>query len=880
MLLKRAAYFCMISFVLLCVLEANPISHLDPSSSAGQQALTTVLKGDALAEVSLYRQATEYYNEALTALSTQQQEDSLEDLQLLRSYVLYQLAHAYLKSDQSGLAISALTSLVSQNPLHAAERQIHYDAHYLLGMAYKHGHDDLAAKREFTLYIDDTPQTLRTHGEEASFQLGLLYFFEGDIAAASRIWKPLQTQTKNPRLQSLLDVYQARIALLNHQKEAAIAQLQALSKKAHTRFVQDEIDYLIGETYYELGNYSKATEILLKLLTSPHAKEEPWYAQAIDYLGQSSLKMGQSAGSTLSVQKEHLLRAKDTLNQLYMYHPSEKSALALGEALILLAEKFPQETYYQEANQLLTDAMLITSPQGRLQALLLRARGAPTRTEKESLYTELARLSPSKRDKIYALSQLETAEANKSALQLFQEIGSSEEEMQHTDELAYLQGVIASRLAFGPDQAAYGAIAEEAFTRAAESPQNIFADRALKQLGALYYQTGKFKEAEETYLRLAKEHSQSGLCAEGWFWSAVCAEKLKKDPSLIKERKQQVWENFPHSPYAPEAYLSMYTTAEYIQGGRSTIKHLQNFVAQFPSSPLVIEAHYLLGMDLKRDRKTAEGKWIRKKNLAEAIDAFQTVETQFSRFYQKGGIPDEQLNHFTKVRYQAALEKALANLAIANDSMGAKKKIFLEYAEGAFLTLKRELEDTQNFLAQILLQDAPISPLYEEALFGLAQTYLKEGKDLEAEKLLTSLLQKYESAQIARSYYLSRVWYELGSVALKKNQVRLALQAFKNAEAAAKGGLLSTDQRLDLWIQKSLCYRALGDYDQALLILSKTINDDAISSLRLKAMYLRAETYEMSGKPELARKQLEALAKKGGYWGKESNNKLEMSHGH
>ena len=88
--------------------------------------------------------------------------------------------------------------------------------------------------------------------------------------------------------------------------------------------------------------------------------------------------------------------------------------------------------------------------------------------------------------------------------------------------------------------------------------------------------------------------------------------------------------------------------------------------------------------------------------------------------------------------------------------------------------------------------------------------------------------------------------------------------------------VLSPDQKLDLWIQRSLCYKELGQLDQAMKLLSDAVNDEAISGMRVKAMYLRAEVYEQQGRPELALKQLEAVSKKGGEWGKMAQDKLNM----
>ena len=54
----------------------------------------------------------------------------------------------------------------------------------------------------------------------------------------------------------------------------------------------------------------------------------------------------------------------------------------------------------------------------------------------------------------------------------------------------------------------------------------------------------------------------------------------------------------PHSPFASEAYLAIYTYPEYLNNP-SARSHLGQMKARFPNSPLTINAHYLLGLSLK-----------------------------------------------------------------------------------------------------------------------------------------------------------------------------------------------------------------------------------------------------------------------------------------
>jgi hypothetical protein len=44
-------------------------------------------------------------------------------------------------------------------------------------------------------------------------------------------------------------------------------------------------------------------------------------------------------------------------------------------------------------------------------------------------------------------------------------------------------------------------------------------------------------------------------------------------------------------------------------------------------------------------------------------------------------------------------------------------------------------------------------------------------------------------------------------------------------------------------------------------------------------MYLRSEVYELQGRHELAVKQLEATARKGGAWAQKAQEKLEKDYG-
>jgi tetratricopeptide (TPR) repeat protein len=918
--------------MLACILDAQPIQD------------ATIKKGDEFADAELYSQATTYYLDALTTLSGHSDSESKQ----LTTYTKYQLAQAYIRSDNNKAALPVLLQLVSQNP----SGQTHSDAVYLLALTYKNLKSYPEAKETFQSYLSETPLEQQTYGIEAQFQLGLVEFLRGDLAAARKTWEPLKSSAKG-NIGTLVQLYLARIELSNKQEQKALTLLKTVLLAKHPDFINSEAHFLMGTAYYQLGDYKHAIKSFELSLPESNPSDSPWYGDALQLLGRVHLALGTEIHGSLEEQQNHLLSAKEAFEKLFTYRPDEESALELGNSLTTLAKRFPGENFYEEARNLLSKNDIILSSKARFRALMLTAQAAPSFTERDTLFsrlvretidpqdvakawfmkgkneydeglqltgteksmalfvraaeafgkaaalypkTELQEIASAKKYQAISLTHLHKEHADVQVLTLLREIPSlpNESPKDHA-EMLYLEGIVASRLipaqesssiSTSEDLGPYFIQAVKALEAASALKDSTYSDLALKHLGALHYHLGNYAEAERTYLLLANDHPNSSLCGEGWFWGAKCAQQLDKDREVSRERKKNVYETHPNSPYAPEAYLSMYSTAEYLQGDRTSNKHLQNFIGKFPDSPLQIEAHYLLGLDLKRDRKTAEGKWIRKRNLMEAIDAFQEVENFFTKFTEREEIPLEQQEYFIKVRYQATLERALANLAIANESSGAKKTIYLEYAEEVFKGLNKDLENPENSYAKILQQEGQVSPIYEESLFGLAQTNIKAKRDGDAQKVLEHLQAKYQELHITRGYYLSRLWYELGMIASRKQMPRDALQFLQKAEEASKGDVLSTDQKLDLWIQQSLCYRSLGDYDHCILLLSKTINDDAVSSLRLKAMFLRAETYEQQGRPELARKQLESLAKKGGYWGKEAKQKMtaaqkiEVHHGH
>ncbi|MFT4553347.1 MAG: tetratricopeptide (TPR) repeat protein [Chlamydiales bacterium] len=463
---------------------------------------------------------------------------------------------------------------------------------------------------------------------------------------------------------------------------------------------------------------------------------------------------------------------------------------------------------------------------------------------------------------------------------LFNEHGDIFAKMKNRDELLYLQGIVASRLLFNDKLEDFLNIANQSLTQVVDYfPKGKYADNALNLLGTIHFKQGEYDKAERAYTRLAVTYPKSKFAGEAWFFAGESAQWQRKKPEVVREYRKNVFEKYSDSKYGNQAYFKYYSFTEYMQGNAEALSHLQNMELLYPQSPYLIVAHYLVGMNHKQNRKSRDGSVWKKADYGAAIHAFEESQAVFDRADARGFIPSEDLVYFITVRYRALLERALIKLRLAEEVEGAKQQVYLEWAAESFEEILKDFHDPDHPLARVLTRGHPYPRIFEESEYGLVRVYITAKEYTGAEELLSLMLEKYSKANVRRGYYLSRAWYEQGRIAMMKDEHELALKFFNHAENTARGRLLNTEQRLDLWVQQSHCYREMEDYNTAMLTLSKVINEDVVSPLRLKSMFLRAEIYELEGRHDLAIKQLEATAKIGGDWAYKAKEKLEKDYG-
>ncbi len=738
-------------------------------------------------------------------------------------------------------------------------------------------------------------QTLKEkpRNDHAQFQLGLAFFHQQQLAQAKASFALVSPHAEDPQPYVLAQLYLARIALLDRKTSEADRLLnQAALHLPKEDPLYYELSYLRGEAFFQSGDYIKSAEQFEISLPKRNTEKAAWYAETLYHLGWSYLKIGDTPQLKPDLRRDYLDKAEAAFQKLMTLSADEKTRLALGQCYLARADQLNEKEALEQAEKVLASPVF-ASKEAQTHALLLRAQAAPTYETRDKLYRQLTSDS-NKESPHYAkglilralndcgLGENRLLEANyfQKLEALIREEDSLIQTLVDPAEIYYLRGLMASKIAKHSDSEKFADEALNSLRKViTDYPKSKYADATLHLLGIRYYQLGDYAKAQHYFLEVPALAPSSQYAGEDLCWAANCGEYLKQDPAKIKEYRKLSFEKYPDSPLAAESYFHFYSYQEYLEN-RAALKHLQAFPVLYPKSLYLMNAYYLLGLDNRQDRKTPEGKLIHKRNLTAAIDAFQEVESAFDSFMENQLLPEEKVGYYISLRYRATLERAIANLEIAKESQAAKRRIYLEYAEEVLRQMLRDFEEVDHPLTRKLKQQENYPHFEQEASYWLAQTYIQALDDASAKAVLNQMLEKSRSAKITRGYFLSRAWYEKGLIDFRAADYASALECLLNAEDASKGKLLSTEQKLDLWIQQSACYRALDKLDDAIVLLSKVVNDDAISQIRLKAMLLRAEIYEKQGRTEVARKQLEAIAKKGGEWAQKAKEKLDKDYGY
>lgn len=868
------------------VLEYTLNSQYDEKISLAKRYLVT----------GYYNEAIALYDEILLAIEAGYYPKALAENSLIEKKIRYRLAecHYYQANYEQSLALCYSNSSV--------EDRIDREMLYLSALCYREKKEYQMSLALLERYVNEGRQEDLDHYDHALFEMGHFYYKAANLEKARAYFEALQKFEGKPRAVSAL--YLARMYIQAQEPERVGPLLTPIHHNLSNLMLLESY-YLQAEAAFALSQWAKARDLFDRSLSNMgsvaigqskefsdlpklnssgcmgiSAQNCEWSERALFQLGWCYIRLGE-------VEKMPALfsAAEEIFTRLLKTKEKDSATFALGRLNLLRYTHFNDEEAHERVETLL-------SSYDTLEAYLIRSEAAEGYEMKESLlreatherfrnlaaytdawyergvnyfqeglkkpeqggrYFELAAsafaksfhaLDPKMRAKAAHILKFEAKaegyrHADTSSLALLEQLLTQfEESVEEREETLYLRGLIASRVPH------LFAVAEESLLAVAHG-KGRYREEALYVLGTLYFAHAFYERAMEVFTLLAAGFPDSSFASEAWFWAAESAEKGGKT-----EHATALWinvyERYPESARAPEAYFRRYPYNAYLSGENRALGHLRLFPHNFPNSPLLVAVHYLIGIN---DRS--------KQSFEEAIKSFRLC-------LQEDKIPDSSSVYF---RYQAYLK--LAELYLDND---------LDMALHLLHSLVEDFSEDNHPLTSLLMQEQPYPSLFEEGEYLLVQAYLKKGKPMRAQEYLAKMLKHYEEAGINKGYILSLVWKEQGKLAHECNDYQTALHCFEIAHELGEG-YLNDEEKLVLFLHESYAYRGRREYDCAMRLLSKIINADVASPLRLKAMFHRAELYELQGRPELAIRQLEAMTKKGGDWAYLAQEKLREEYG-
>ncbi len=893
-------------------------------------------KAERLFDAAAHEEASALYRQVLVYLERNLYAD---DRAQFTAKVRYRLAQSLFLQDDFPAVIEVLSAQdLATFEQHPELWEIFQNATYLLGRAHRHLSQFHEAIEEYQRYLSFSDVSKLQYATEVTWELGISYFRVGSWSlSAEHLSKVPETRS---RLFSLAQLYLGRIALEEKDYMEVEQVLSALSSRLREKDpLRFEIAYLRGEALYQREDVLGASDYFAASLPEKHPEKAPWLTASLNKLFSCYLQLADDPNRNLADQAHYFKQAEATMTQLMELEPSEGHLLELGRLHLAKQLRLKDDDAFDAIEELLGKEHTFTSLEHEVEALLIRSEAAPTFALRQARYRELTHSAYQKSgrhvdswyyrgisayeegrrrlDEGYKAEALmrEATEALGHVVKLTKEAPSNwtglalkyqaealytlggPEEMEealaictrlineqtaiwealtHPEEVLYLQGVIAANLS-NKDEALIE-VAEGALRAVyARYPDGHQVDDVLNLLGRLQYQQKRWKDAEQTFVAFGDRFPESPFAGEAWYWAAMAAEKQEKPKAEIDQYRRTVFDLYPTTEQADQVYFHYYTYGEYLQGGEEALAHLQELPNRYPNSPYLVLAHYLIGLDKKRDRQQAMH--VIPQDLVAAINSFQAAEEQYHFLLKHELVPEDLQETMVKVRYQARIERSRSELLIAELSEGAKQTIYLDYAEKTFKEVLAELIEPDLAFRKALLGESRYPRLREEAEFGLVQVYRLRGKHEFAAEQLQEMFRSYAEQKITKGYLLSRVWAEHAQLAIDDGEWELALSSLEQAEAAG-AGLLSLKDKLQLWLLSAKSNKVLGNYDIAMRLLSQVINEGAPQRMRTEAMYQRAEVYEAMGKTQLTIRQLRACAGKEGVWSEKAKSKLEEYEGY
>lgn len=337
------------------------------------------------------------------------------------------------------------------------------------------------------------------------------------------------------------------------------------------------------------------------------------------------------------------------------------------------------------------------------------------------------------------------------------------------------------------------------------------------------------------------------------------ASMLKNTDPEARALYHEVVRRFPQSNYAPESYYRMYPEEMYLSCDIQAMGHLKKMPKAYAKSPFGVLALLCVARFEQEECPKNSVSASQVKTLTEIVAVRQEAIEQGKMLMND--MPQKMRAIFWPHLMDAEYEQAQCYFTLGN-----------------FDNVRAACETLKNTINQLAEETKP-HLLWHKAAFLQSRTLLLQGKEAQAREELTNLIEYSAATGFEKSEPLALALIELADMKARDNDYDIAFLMLNKA-LTLQTTSTNDELLLEILIAKSQLHRKTGELDKAMILLSSVINDESASSLRIQAMFLRAEIYELKGRRDLAFRQLQTTAKKGGEWGLRAAKKLEEKYGY
>jgi tetratricopeptide (TPR) repeat protein len=706
-------------------------------------------------------------------------------------------------------------------------------------------------KKEAEKYLQKVKDS-KKYGAQAKYYLGFLAYEGDDYKKANAYFEQVDDQKKYSEKMSY---FKADMAFKEGNFQKAI-DLGVPQLPKSTGVEKSELSKIIGESYFNLGQYDKA----IPYLKDYHGQKGKWtntdfyqlgyayykqgdYDKAITefnkiiggndavaqnayyHLGESYLKTGKKQQALNAFKNasemtfEPKIQEDAALNYAKLSYDIGNPYQSVPEVLAGFLEKYPASPFKKEIQELQIDSYITSKNYTEALVLLEKNKSPENRAayQKVTFYRGMEVFTDGKYQEALALFRKSIAEPRDPRITARATYWQGETQYvldQFSDALiSYKQFLGYSEAATTPEfknvnyNIAYAYFKQKDYDKAAKSFGDYVASNFAKEdklrlndaylrLGDSQFVSAKYWPAMEAY---NKAIEMNGIDADyALFQKAISYGFVQRNEKKIEDLTNFI-ARFPKSKYADDALYELGNTYVTQKQGNEAIKAYERLIAEYKSSSYISKAmmrEALIYYNSEQEEKAlAKFKEVVAKfpNTPESIEAVQTARN----IYVDTGRTDEYATWVKTLGFVDVTDSDLDNTAFE----AAEKQYMQNNTKGAITSLSSYVSKFPNGISAL------------KANFYLAQSYYNDG-------LESNSVPHYEYVINApRNEYTEQALARLSQVHLKANNCDKAIPVLKKLETEADYPQNVTFAQSNLM----KCYYDSKDYANAVVYADKVL---------------------------------------------------------